>query len=105
MLHMSWLFIGGGILFLVIAGSLFLYGMYRSMVHGQPVDWQGFALIITAMGTTAAAIMPIIIGLLRDRRIQRVEEIRAGVPPTSPLAPSDSSPPPETWPRPGENSQ
>lgn len=77
-LHGMWLFVAGGILFLAVAGGLFLYGMYRSMVLGQPVDWAGFAYIITAMGGAAGVLAGIFVPLLRDRRMQRVEEIRAG---------------------------
>lgn len=92
MLHSGWVFLAGGILFLMIGGGFLLFAMYRSLVLGQEVDWQGFAYMVTAMGGATAAILGVVIPLLRDRRIQRVEEIRAGVPPQSPLAPSDASP-------------
>jgi hypothetical protein len=106
MLHMGWVFILGGILFLALAGGLFLYGMYRSMVQSQPVDWQGFALIITAMGGAAATIAGIIIPLLRDRRMQRIEEIRASGQSASPFPDSPPPPPDDTLgPRPQENWQ
>lgn len=96
MLHLTWIFILGGILFLTAAGGFLLFGMYRSLVLSQPVDWQGFGYVITAMGGAAGIILPIFLNLLRDRRIQRVEEIRAG----GPAVPFPSSP---DGPRPGDS--
>jgi len=93
MLHAGWLFLACAIVFLTAAGGLFLFGMYRDLVLGQPVNWSGFAVMVTAMGGASASILGIVIPLLRDRRIQRVEEIRAGVPPASPLpSPPEASP-------------
>jgi len=89
-LHLIWVFVAGGIIFLAIGGGLLLYGMYRSMVLGEPVDWQGFAFMVTAMGGAAGVMLPIFINLHRDRRMQRIEEIRAG----QSGAPFPDSPPP-----------
>jgi hypothetical protein len=99
MLHSGWIFIAGGIAFLVVAGVIFLVAMYRSLIEGANVPWTDFAVILTAMGGAAGTILGIVLPLLRDRRIQRVEEIRAGVPPSSPLP----SGPPEGGPRPQES--
>jgi hypothetical protein len=55
-------------------------------------------VILTAMGGAAGTILGILVPLLRDRRIQRVEEIRAGQGAT----PFPSSPP-EGGPRPQES--
>ena len=100
MLHMTWVFIGLGIVFMTAAGSFVLIGMYRSLVAGQPVDWQGMGYVITAMGGAGGILLPILINLLRDRRIQRVEEIRAGVPAQSPLP---LPPSPDGGARPGDS--
>lgn len=96
--HMSWVFIFGGVIFLGGCGFFVLMAMDR-WSRGEHVDWTGFAAIVGVMGTTAASIVPIIVSILRDRRIQRVEEIRAGVPPQPPFASS----PPEGGPRPGDS--
>jgi hypothetical protein len=76
-LHMGWVFVLGGVIFMACASYHVLVAMDR-WSHGLPVDWQGFAYIVGAMGAAAGTIVPIIMQLLRDRRIQRVEEIRAG---------------------------
>lgn len=94
MLHSGWVFLAGGILFLAVAGTIFLIAMWRSLVEGADVPWTDFAVILTAMGGAAGTILGVIVPLLRDRRIQRVEEIRAGAPPFAL--------PPEGGPRPGD---
>lgn len=78
--HLVWVFILGGILFLGAIGYHVHIALMR-WSNGEHVDLQGLAAIIGVMGTTAASIIPILISILRDRRIQRVEEIRAGRPP------------------------
>lgn len=78
--HMSWVFVLGGIVFLGACGFHVQNAVAR-WAAGEHVDWQGMAAILGVMGTAAGSIIPIIISILRDRRIQRVEEIRAGRPP------------------------
>jgi hypothetical protein len=72
--------------------------MWRSLVEGADVPWTDFAVILTAMGGAAGTILGVIVPLLRDRRIQRVEEIRA-----QSASPFPSSPPEGGRPRPGDS--
>lgn len=97
--HMSWVFILGGIVFLGACGFHVQHALQR-WSNGEHVDLQGLAAIIGVMGTTAASIIPILISILRDRRIQRVEEIRAG---RGPEQRPFSEPNDLDGPRPGEN--
>jgi hypothetical protein len=76
-LHMGWVFVLGVVIFMAFASYFLLVAMDR-WSRGEHVDWQGFSNILIAMGTAAAAIVPIVMSILRDRRIQKVEEIRAG---------------------------
>lgn len=109
--HLTWVFVIGGMYFLA-RGSLIILDALEvaaaRWARGEPVDWQGIAAMVMAVGSAAGVILPIFIQLLRDRRIQRVEEIRAGRPPApgpfpqsppssgavSPVSPPDSSPTP-----------
>lgn len=97
MLHSGWIFMAGGIVFLMIAGGIFLWAMYLSLIEGADVPWTDFAVILTAMGGAAGTILGVIVPLLRDRRLQRIEEIRVGQ-----SGPPFASPP-EGGPRPGDS--
>lgn len=78
--------------------------------RGDGVDLNGLG---TALGGAAAllgVLMPFIVSLFRDRRLERVEQIRAGAPPPPPFgqaplpAPHPSSPADDTLgPRPWQN--
>lgn len=93
--------IGGGILVIAMAiagaylvvrvGSAIADGVER-WARGEPLDMQGLgglALVIGAICTGIATVVPVIIASGRDRRITRQDEIRAGgAPPPNPSMPS-----------------
>lgn len=85
--------VSGGLLVLMVAlvvGSLlwdFSVGMriaIRRWAEGGGVDWMGFAALLGAVGGLVGIVWPIIIASSRDRRITRVEEIRANAPTPAP---------------------
>lgn len=86
--------------------------------HGEQVDWAGLATLVGAMVGLLSVMLPVIVSLFRDRRIERVEEIRAGggapqpggpfgdgrSPPSTPSSPDlDVNDDPTASPRPAEN--
>lgn len=89
----------------------------RRWSRGEGVDMGGFAQVLTAFSALMGVLIIHIVSLFRDRRLERVEEIRArgGAPTPDPFGPgrdaplppsSDASgeaPTPDTWPRPAEN--
>jgi len=93
----TWLFVRLGVA--MTAG-------FDRWASGEGVDLNGLG---TALGGAAAllgVLMPFIVSLFRDRRIERVEQIRAGnAPPPFGSAPQGGSPPPSAPdlqdPRPG----
>lgn len=80
-------------LVLVVTWVFFALGVamvqgFERWARGDGVDLHGLG---TAMGGGAAilgVLMPFIVSLFRDRRIERVEQIRAGVPSQAPFGPS-----------------
>lgn len=64
---------------------------------GEGVDLNGLGAALGGAAALLGVLMPFIVSLFRDRRIERVEQIRAGqVPPHSPFgngSPGGSSPP------------
>ena len=80
--------------------------------QGGGVDLNGLGAALGGAAALLGVLMPFIVSLFRDRRIERVEQIRAGVPPAPPFgqapsAPSQPSLPADDTlgPRPGENWQ
>ncbi len=95
-----WLLVGlASFGFLVLLSIPMLRAVNR-WADGEPVDWVGFA----AVASVAAGAMGQLIGQgmqwARDRRIQSVEEMRAGVAPPPPFGPSPpfAAPSPEPSP-------
>lgn len=71
--------------------------------RGEPVDMQGLAAVLTAASALLGILMVHIVSLFRDRRIERVEQIRAGgsaAPPFPSPAPSAPPSPPQQNPDP-----
>lgn len=70
--------------------------------RGEQVDWGGIAAPLTGIAAILTVMLPFIVSLYRDRRIERVEQIRAGAPPPPPLSPGPPLRPdyPDTWPNP-----
>lgn len=76
---------------------------------GEGVDLNGLGAALGGAAALLGVLMPFIVSLFRDRRIERVEQIRAGGsapanPSRAPLAPSQPSLP-DDWegPRPWQN--
>ncbi|MCL4715446.1 MAG: hypothetical protein KJZ75_11095 [Hyphomonadaceae bacterium] len=100
-------------------GAVVIDGMER-WAAGEGVDLAGLAQLLTAFAAILGVVIIHIVALFRDRRIERVEEIRAGGGspqngpfgtgrPASPPASSNASPAldpndPANSPRPAENS-
>lgn len=82
-------------------------GGLQRWARGESVDMQGFAAVLTAAAGLLGLLIVHIVSLFRDRRIERVEQIRAGTvpapgpfgqgPSTSSFAPS-GGPTPSEWP-------
>lgn len=103
MLAVTWFFIR--------FGDAMAAGLYR-WANGDGVDLNGMAALLGGASALLGVIIPFIVSLFRDRRMERVEQIRAGVPPAPPFgqapsAPSQPSLPADDTlgPRPGENWQ
>lgn len=88
--------------FFVQFGNAITVGLYR-WSEGEGVDLNGLAAVLAAGASLLGVVMPFIVSLFRDRRIERVEQIRAGAPPRTPFGRSGPEPAPETWPRPGDS--
>ena len=85
------------VVFFVRFGDAMSVGLYR-WANGEGVDLNGLAAVLAAGASMLGVVIPFIVSLFRDRRIERVEQIRAGqVPP--PFGPA-ASPPPATPPAP-----
>ncbi len=79
-------------LFLLAVLCIILYALFR-WAEGTPVDMQGFAAVLTAATAAGTALWSLFKNYLTTRYGQRIEEIRAGIAPTSvPTTPSPSSP-------------
>lgn len=87
---------------------------FERWARGDGVDLNGLGAALGGGAAILGVLMPFIISLFRDRRIERVETIRAGAAPSVPFGPSGapSAPPPASpepseddlsGPRPGEN--
>lgn len=64
---------------------------------GEGVDLNGLGAALGGAAALLGVLMPFIVSLFRDRRIERVEQIRAGQAPPGPFgngSASGSSPPP-----------
>lgn len=63
---------------------------------GEGVDLNGLGAALGGAAALLGVLMPFIVSLFRDRRIERVEQIRAGQAPPDPFgnAPQGGSPPP-----------
>ena len=97
MVALTWFFIRYGD---AIARGLDRWG------RGDGVDLNGLAAVLAAGASLLGVVMPFIVSLFRDRRIERVEQIRAGQTPAPPFGSGASdapSPSPEHWPRPGDS--
>lgn len=81
--------------FLVLLAIPILRAVNR-WADGEPVDWQGFAFIITAAGGAATTILGPLAQYLQNRSRERRDEIAFGGgaprPPTNPLPPSGQQP-------------
>lgn len=85
--------------FFVRFGDAMSVGLYR-WSQGEGVDLNGLAAVLAAGASMLGVVIPFIVSLFRDRRIERVEQIRAGAPPRPPFGHSS---PPEGGPRPGDS--
>lgn len=95
MLAVTWFFIR--------FGDAMSAGLYR-WSRGEGVDLNGLAAVLAAAASVLGVIIPFIVSLFRDRRIERVEQIRAGAPTPPPFGAPPSptfDTPPEGGPRPG----
>lgn len=106
--------------FVLRFGNVTMDGMER-WARGDGVDMQGLAAVLTAVSLILGVVIVHIVALFRDRRIERVEEIRAGggppapspfgpgraapSAPPSPSSPASDSNDPSLSPRPAENWQ
>jgi hypothetical protein len=88
--------------FFVRFGDAMSIGLYRWSM-GEGVDLNGLAAVLAAGASMLGVVIPFIVSLFRDRRMERVEQIRAGAPPRAPFGRSGPEPAPETWPRPGDS--
>jgi hypothetical protein len=75
---------------------------------GEGVDLNGLGAALGGAAALLGVLMPFIVSLFRDRRMERVEQIRAGQTPAPPFGPAPSapySPPPDDLegPRPWQN--
>lgn len=97
--------IGGGLLviamavagtyFVIRVGDILAIGLER-WAHGEPLDMQGLgglALVIGAICTGIATIVPVIVASGRDRRLREIEHMRQGGAPPNPTPPSPGSSP------------
>lgn len=95
--------------FFIRFGDAMSAGLYR-WARGEGIDLNGLAAVLAAAASVLGVIMPFIVSLFRDRRLERVEQIRNGQPP-GPFGagPSGSSStrsgglPPDIGPRPGDS--
>ena len=91
--------------FLVLLSIPILRAVNR-WADGEPVDWQGFAFIITAAGGAATTILGPLAQWLQNRSRERRDEIAFGgqaAPPFDPGPPSQAPPDDTLGPRPAEN--
>lgn len=108
--------IGGGVLVIAMSlagayltirlGAAIAVGVER-WAHGEPLDMQGLgglALVIGAVCTGIATVIPVIVASGRDRRLRDLEVIRqGGAPPPNPTPPPaapSGAPPAEFSPEP-----
>lgn len=98
--HMGWLYLLGGIVFLIFAGGIFLFAMYRWSMGLLAINWTEIAALVAAMGGAAASVHSIVSNLNNARNAERIEEIRAGNAPPPLAVPSSapSAPPAEPSP-------
>lgn len=66
----------------------------RRWSRGERVDMQGYAVVLGAFASLLGVVILHIVALFRDRRIERVEEIRARGAPAATPAPTPASPTP-----------
>lgn len=81
------------IVFLLILISIATFAMWR-WANGQPIDLMGFAAVLGQATAAGAAVWSLVKNFILTRHGERMEEIRAGVAPASPFAPSPPSGPP-----------
>lgn len=87
--------------FFIRFGDAMARGIDR-WARGEATDLNGLAAVLAAAASLLGVLVPYIISLFRDRRIERVEQIRAGAPTPPPLSPGPPLRPdyPDTWPNP-----
>lgn len=86
--------------FVLRFGDALSAGLHR-WARGEAIDLNGLAAVLGASAGLVGIVMPFIVSLFRDRRLERVEEIRAGTAPNGPFGQPSS--PPEGGPRPGDS--
>lgn len=95
MLAVTWVFLR--------LGNAFVNAMDVALdrwARGEPVDWTGIAAPLGGLAALLGVVLPFIISLYRDRRLETVERIRVGqsAPPfplPAPSAPSSPTSPPQ----------
>jgi len=87
------------VVFFVRFGDAMAVGLYR-WSNGEGIDLNGLAAVLAAAASMLGVVTPFIVSLFRDRRIERVEQIRAGQTPAPPFGSGPSaapSPPPRPF--------
>lgn len=79
------------VVFFVRFGDAMSVGLYR-WAMGEGVDLNGLAAVLAAGASMLGVVIPFIVSLFRDRRIERVEQIRAGQTPAPPFGSGRSAP-------------
>lgn len=86
--------------FTIQLGAVVVSGLER-WARGETVDMQGLAAVLGAFAGLMGVLIVHIVSLFRDRRLERVEQIRAQAAPSAPFGQPSS--PPEGGPRPGDS--
>ena len=79
--------------FFIRFGDAMSTGLYR-WASGEGVDLNGLAAVLAAAASLLGVVIPFIVSLFRDRRIERVEQIRAGQAPHVPFGSGSGGPSP-----------
>lgn len=89
-----WLLVGVASFALLILLTIPLLRAVNRWADGEAVDWTGFAAIASVAAGAMGQLMSMGMQWARDRRIQAVEEIRAGGAAPPPFAQPQPSQPP-----------